>query len=251
MYMNGPTVPARSARSLIALLAFVMGLGTVPHRVCERDAAAYYDGNPEQVDALAASVSRWTGEELAPAAFATGSTRFDGEWLFGTYMMAAMGFGQVALASDDDAAGVARRAESVARMERCLDAMLSPAARAFDRDAWSLDAFASIDEPAGSPRDHGHVAYLGYAGLALGLHRMVVPASRFDARHDAIASALARRFAASPTGFVETYPNEVYPVDNAAALGALEPLSRAPKRTRYKYWSYGPRHFRIRMSMPS
>ena len=153
MYMNGPTVPARSARALLALLAFVMGLGTVPHRVCERDAAAYYDGDPVQVDALAASVARWTGEELAPAAFATGSTRFDGEWLFGTYMMAAMGFGQVALASGDDAPGVARRVESVARMERCIDAMLSPAARAFDRDAWSLDAFASIDEPAGSALD--------------------------------------------------------------------------------------------------
>ena len=221
MYMNGPTVPARSARALLALLAFVMGLGTVPHRVCERDAAAYYDGDSVQVDALAASVARWTGEELAPAAFATGSTRFDGEWLFGTYMMAAMGFGQVALTSGDDAPGVARRVESVARMERCIDAMLSPAARAFDRDAWSLDALASIDEPAGSPRDHGHVAYLGYAGLALGLHRLVVPSSRFDARHDAIVAALARRFAASPTGFVETYPNEVYPVDNAAALGAL------------------------------
>ena len=112
-------------------------------------------------------------------------------------------------------------------MERCLDAMLSPAARAFDRDAWSLDALTSIDEPAGSSRDRGHVAYLGYAGLALGLHRMVVPSSRFDARHDAIAAALARRFAASPTGFVETYPNEVYPVDNAAALGALALHARA------------------------
>jgi hypothetical protein len=228
MYMSGPSRPHRSARALLALLAFVMGLGTVPHRVCEHDAAAYFDGDAARVDALATSVSKWTGEELAPAAFATGSTRFDGEWLFGTYMMAAMGFGQVALASaGDDAASVARRAESVARMERCLDAMLSPAARAFDHDAWSLDAFASLDEQPGSARDRGHVAYLGYAGLALGLHRAVVPSSRFAARHDAIAAGLARRFLASPTGFVETYPNEVYPVDNAAALGALALHARA------------------------
>jgi hypothetical protein len=117
-------------------------------------------------------------------------------------------------------------------MERCLDAMLTPAARAFDRDAWSLDALASTNERAGSSRDHGHVAYLGYAGLALGLHRLVVPSSRFDARHDAIAGALARRFAASPTGFVETYPNEVYPVDNAAALGALALHARATHAAR-------------------
>jgi len=230
--MNGPPVPARPARALLALLAFVMGLGTVPHRVCERDAAAYYDGETKQVDALAASVSRWTGEELAPSAFATGSSRFDGEWLFGTYMMAAMGFGQVALASNEPgSASESRRAESVARMERCLDAMLSPAARAFDRDAWSLDALASVEEPAGSSRDRGHVAYLGYAGLALGLHRLVVPSSRFDARHDAIVTALARRFSASPNGLVETYPSEVYPVDNAAALGALALHARAKHRT--------------------
>jgi len=38
-----------------------------------------------------------------------GRVEFDGEWLFGTYMMAAMGFGQVALASDDPT----RRAETI------------------------------------------------------------------------------------------------------------------------------------------
>lgn len=208
----------RGARALLALLAFVLGLATLPHRICERDAAAYFDGDPRRVDALAASVASWTSHELAPASFATGSSRFDGEWLFGTYMMAAMGFGQVALASE---AADPRRADSVARMERCLDAMLSPAARVFDRDAWSLDALASVAAAPGSSLDRGHVAYLGYAGLALGLHRLVVGSSRFDAQHDAIANALARRFAASRTGFVETYPGEVYPVDNAAALGAL------------------------------
>ena len=218
--MSGHPVRGRSTRALLALLAFVLGLATIPHRLCERDAAAYYDGDPERVSALAASVAHWTGEELAPSSFATGSTRFDGEWLFGTYMMAAMGFGQVALASDDRTT-LPRRAESIARMERCLDAMLSPAARVFDRDAWSLDALASIDAPPGSSRDRGHVAYLGYAGLALGLHRLVAGSSRFDATHDAIVAALERRFMASPTGFVETYPGEVYPVDNTAALGAL------------------------------
>jgi hypothetical protein len=221
--MKEPHRPARSARALLALLAFVMGLGTIPHRVCERDAAAYFDGETAHVDALARSVSTWTGGELAPAAFATGSTRFDGEWLFGTYMMAAMGFGQVALASDPskDAASAARRTESIARMEHCLDAMLSPAARVFDRDAWSFDALASTEAAPGSSQDRGHVAYLGYAGLALGLHRLVAPSSRFDARNDAIVAALARRLEASPIGLVETYPGETYPVDNTAALGAL------------------------------
>jgi hypothetical protein len=53
------------------------------------------------------------------------------------------------------------------------------------------------------------------------------PSSRFAAREDAIASALARRIEASPTGLVETYPGEVYPVDHAAALAALALHSRA------------------------
>ena len=221
MTEKAPRKPRRdrmTTRALLAVLAFVLGLGTVPHRICEHDAAAYYDGDPARIDALASSVARWTTTELPASAFATGSTRFDGEWMFGTYMMAAMGFGQVALATE---AGSARHLASVARMERCIDAMLSPGARAFDRDAWSLDAFASVDAPPGSSLDRGHVAYLGYAGLALGLHRLVAGPSAYDARHDALAAALERRFAASPTGLLETYPGEVYPVDNTAALGAL------------------------------
>jgi hypothetical protein len=212
-------------RALFAVLAFVLGLGTIPHRVCERDAGGYFDGDPRQIDALASSVASWTGTELAAGSFATGSARFDGEWLFGTYMMAAMGFGQVALASDDPA----RRAASAAQMEHCLDAMLAPASRVFDRDAWSLDALASLGAPPGSAQDRGHVAYLGYAGLALGLHRVLVPVSRFDATHDALAAALERRFVASPSGLVETYPGEVYPVDNAAALGALALYAKATR----------------------
>src|SRR5690349_20321594 len=91
----------KPTRSLFAMLAFVLGLATIPHRVCERDATAYFDGDPMSVDALATSVATWTAKELAPSSFATGSARFDGEWLFGTYMMAAMGFGQVALATED------------------------------------------------------------------------------------------------------------------------------------------------------
>ena len=48
-----------------------------------------------------------------------------------------------------------------------------------------------------------------------------MPVSRFDATHDGIAVALARRFMAAPSGLVETYPGEVYPVDNTAALALL------------------------------
>lgn len=202
----------------------MLGLGTIPHRLCERDAGAYFEGDPSAVDPLAASVARWTRDpSLTAGAFATGSKRFDAEWLFGTYMMAAMGFGQVALETNDPT----RKRESIENMERCLDAVLGPAGRAFDRDAWGIDAIASTHEAPGSAHDRGHVAYLGYAGLALGLHRVLVSESRFAKTDDEIAAALTRRFEASRTGLLETYPGEVYPVDNAAALGALALHARA------------------------
>ena len=220
--LAAPRPPVR-ARALLAVLAFVLGLGTIPHRVCERDAEGYFQGDPRVVAPLAASVTAWTESELSPNAFATGSPRFDGEWLFGTYMMAAMGFGQVALTETDPKA----RAEDIRRMEHCLDEVLSPAARTFDRESWTLDPFDSMEAWPGSAQDRGHAAYLGYAGLALGLHRLVVPTSRFDTRHDQIALALERRFVASTTGLLETYPGEVYPVDNASALATLALHARA------------------------
>src|SRR5687767_10010306 len=115
--------PSGSTRALVALLAFVLGIGIVPHRLCERDAAAYFDGDPKTTLALASSVAHWTETDLRPDSFATGSRRFDGEWLFGTHMMAAMGFGQIVLDHPDEAE------TSVARMEKCLDAMLAADAR--------------------------------------------------------------------------------------------------------------------------
>lgn len=197
------------------MLAFVLGIGTVPHRVCERGAGGWFDGEPASVDPLADVVAAETNGAIATTTFATGSRRYDAEWLFGTYMMAAVGFGNVAVERPE------AREVAVARMEACLDALLAEKTRAFDREAWGSDPLASLDG------DRGHVAYLGYAGLALSLHRTLVRESRFAAREEAIVNALSRRFARSPSGLVETYPGEVYPVDNAAALAALALHARA------------------------
>jgi hypothetical protein len=268
-----------SGRTLVAVLAFVLGLGTIPHRVCEREAGAVFDGRSPETGALAASVAAWTRSDLAPSSFATGSRRFDGEWTFGTYVMGALGFGQLALALEHARAGAAETADAtktaeatsgveatsaaeaastadaapiaqdLARMEASLDGMLSARAQAFDREAWGgEDADVALD---GAPR--GHVAWLGYAGLALALHREVVAANanagdarareapearppgdardaradRFEAIEQRFVRAIARRFDASPSGFVETYPGETYPVDNASALAALAVHARA------------------------
>lgn len=46
-----------STRKLLALLAFVLGIAIVPHRVCEREANDWFDGETGKVDALASQVA--------------------------------------------------------------------------------------------------------------------------------------------------------------------------------------------------
>lgn len=195
-----------STRALVALLAFVLGFATVPHRVCERDAKSWLSNEPELAEPLARGVDRWTTTELQEKSFATGSARFDGEWMFGTYVMASMGFGQLALAS---------HGENIERMEHCLDALGRESLRNFDRAAWGDDAIETLET------GHGHLAYLGYAAVAYSLHRRVKPISKYSALEERMISAIEKRVMDSPIGFVETYPNEIYPVDNATALAAL------------------------------
>ncbi len=200
-----------STRALVALLAFVLGVATVPHRVCERDAARWFDGDPHRTDALANGVARWTAQEIEPSGFHIGEARFDGEWLFVTYAMAALGFGQLALDREDI------KPPSLARMEHCLDVLLDPRLRIFDRAAWGEDAL----DDAALAGNKGHIGVLGYVGLALALHRQLRPESRFVARETAVIAAIERRFSAGEPALVPTFPDQVYPADNAAALAAL------------------------------
>ncbi len=172
-------------------------------------AGPLYDGDLETQLAHARGVARWVDEPLSEADFGTGSQRFDGEWLFGTYVMGAIGHGQVAHEHPE------YRALAGERMERAIDGALSREGRAFDRAAWGTDPLDDI----GTRR--AHVAYLGYLDLALALHRQVDPESKFIELEESITRHLAGLLERSATGLVETYPGEVYPVDNAAFIGAL------------------------------
>lgn len=202
---------------LATLSAFAAGFLLVPRRLCQVGAEGFWRGDRARVGAFGRSVDRHV-RELGPERFRTGSRRFDGEWHFGTAMMAAMGFGQTAREHPE------LRAESLARMDRALDAMLSEPARAFDREAWQADPLGSLDS------DDGHGAFLGYANLALSLRRFLEPEQRFAELNDRVSAALARRLERAPAHVIETYPGEIYPVDNAAAVASLALHARAVGR---------------------
>jgi hypothetical protein len=198
------------ARMALSVLALAVGVGVAPSRVAGYGADALFAGDVAEQTALARGVA-----DAEPAmrgdAFGTGSELFDGEWVFGAQMMAAMGLGQVAREHPE------LRATLAPRVGECIDRMLSARGAAFDTRSWGEDALASLD----APTERGHVAYLGYLNLAIGMHRLVDPASRHAALGDRISRALARRLDASPLGLLETYPGEMYPVDNAAAIASL------------------------------
>jgi hypothetical protein len=175
-----------------------------------READGWYDGDVALQGRLANGVERWISRDMDVGQFRTSSDQFSGEWLFGTYMMAAMGYGQTALEHPE------WRERHAELMARCIDLMLSERVRAFDTASWDgADAIAALDSGG------GHAAYLGYMNLAMSLHRLVDPQSRHTELNDRITEALARRLAASPSMLIETYPGEAYPVDNCAVIASI------------------------------
>jgi hypothetical protein len=207
---------------LVRLLALALGAActaTVPARLCERRAGAYLRGDLEAQRALALGARDWLDADPDALAFHTGSARFDGEWYLIVHMAAALGFGQTALEHPE------LRAEHAPLVERAADRILLPRGRAHDVDAWSEDPLATLDAPP--ERAHGHLAFLGYANLALSMERRLGGGAPHAALNDAMTEALVRRFAASPTALLESYPGETYPADNAAAIASIALHDRA------------------------
>ena len=207
-------------RALLAGLAFAAAGRWIAFPLAARDGDRWFAGEPGLGLAAAAQVTQWLDRQPRAEQFMTGSARFDGEWLFGTYMMAGMGFGQLALALPHE------RSRLLPQMERTLEALASPAAQQFDAEAWGEAPLATLEG------DRGHAAFLGYLGILLGLHRLLGADSRFAELHDRIAAALVRRVSSEPGLLIETYPGEVYPVDNAAVMAAIALHARATGRAR-------------------
>ena len=211
----------RLGRVFAGLLLFGFFFVWFPGVWCGRHAGDWWIGDGERAKGLARTVGRWTEQTLGYEHFKTGDPLFDGEWLFGTYQMAVLGLGQIALEHPE------MRADCLRWMERCEERLMDVPVRRFDAEAWGRDPLAALET------DEGHVAYLGYLNLALSLHRSIDPTFKHREWNDRISAALARNLAGSPIRLLETYPGMTFPVDNTAALASLRLLDLADGTNRY------------------
>jgi hypothetical protein len=203
-------------RVLPGLVLAAVVIRFVPSGWCARHAAAWFDGNAERREELAGAVDSLVLQgTLSADQFHNAHDLFNGEWLFGSYFAAGVGFAQLALQHPEG------REKNLERALRCADRLITPEVRAFDQSSWNEDPLDSLRG------DNGHAAYLGYLNLVLSLIRAADPANRHADWNDRITAALTRRQAASSIGLLETYPHEVYPVDNAMVIGSIALHARA------------------------
>ncbi|MGD9033791.1 MAG: hypothetical protein PVH02_14065 [Desulfobacteraceae bacterium] len=194
----------------IGIAAFAAAIATIPSVWCGRNAAKWMSGELETQLRLARGVERLVlGNELSRERFRTGSHQFNGEWLFGTYLMAGLGFGQMALEHPE------LRERHAILMSQCIERLLSPEVRVFDAETWKEDPLQGLDG------NNAHGAYLGYLNLLLGMHRLASGEVKYASLNDRITAKLIRHLRASPILMIESYPGEVYPADNCFAIGSI------------------------------
>ncbi len=194
----------------LAALSVMAGFAlVVPQLWCGREARALFDGHVDVHKPLADSVATWINEGVNLDDFQTGSARFDGEWLFGTHLMAGIGFSQFV----GDISNADRKYVTV--IQTCIDQLTDERLRTFDTVAWGEDALGTLEG------NNGHAAYLGYLNVLLGLYRARTKDDTYNELNNQISTALLRRVDNSPTGLIETYPRESYPVDNMAVAVSI------------------------------
>jgi hypothetical protein len=195
-------------RIAVALVLAAAAAWVVPSRLCAREAKPSLEREMAMQSALEQIID-------GRVEVATGSKLIDGEWRFATYMMAGMGFGQLALQHSE------LRARELPLIAKCVDKAL--AERKFDTDAWDGHDALALDDDT---RAHG--SYLGYLNLLLSLERLLDRDNRHAALNDRITAALARRLPANDL-LLPSYPRSWFPVDNAAVIGSIALYDRALK----------------------
>jgi len=194
----------------VGCLSLIVGVVLVTPLLASRGEDRWIEAPEESARLAGEGVRRWVDTEMSRDDFTTGSELFDGEWLFGTYVMAGIGYTQSGIRFESLAGEHARLGDA------CIDLATDPDVRAFHTQRVGEDPIASL----GSARED-HAAYLGYLGVLLGLQRQLEPGTRFAGLHDRIAAQLEAKLEQSPIGLLETYPGEVYPVDNLSVFATL------------------------------
>ncbi|HCE42184.1 MAG TPA: hypothetical protein DET40_01380 [Lentisphaeria bacterium] len=208
-----------TAKSLLRLailsVIFFLGVYFIPHNWCAREAGTVFRNDGGIQGKMARQAEKMLSDDLGRNNFKTGSDLFNGEWLFGTYMMSGMGFGQMALMHPD------RADEYLPHMEECIRKIQDPYVREFDKKSWGDDPIESLD------RGSEHAAFLGYYNLLLSFHRLLDNGSEFSKLNDRITEVLAARLDKSPFLLLQSYPSEWYPVDNCAVFASIGLYDRA------------------------
>ncbi|MBL8922076.1 MAG: hypothetical protein JNJ54_24715 [Myxococcaceae bacterium] len=194
----------------LSVLALALGFAKGVH--CGVTAAA-----PDEAERLAYLARRLDRGELPGVA---PGPPFDGEWLLveHSFTIAAA----TNLAFRDPSQAQVRRAQ----VKRWVDAMFADEVRAFDTAKWGEDALRTLE---GS---NGHVGFLGHLAWALGASCLI--GNGAHQRAGELAASLARRFDASPSALLETYPGETYVPDNLVAVAGLALDQRCHGDTRHE-----------------
>jgi hypothetical protein len=139
---------------------------------------------------------------------------FQGEWALGSYSMTALALTNMAFLFPET------RDEALSAVGQLIERMQTEDVRRFDTQQWQEDALQTL----GGSR--GHIAYLGQLNLGLAAWHYLGGDGRYRPLFDRVSQAIARRVQKSPFRNAETYPSEIYPMDNVAALASLELYER-------------------------
>jgi hypothetical protein len=187
----------------------------IPQAWCGREAKAWFNGDSHLQSALARGVEAWVTRELSSGDFQTGKSLYNGEWLMGTYLMAGLGFGQAALSHPQE------KEHYHKLMKLCIERILTPGAREYDRAAWGEDPLENLESPL------HHLAYLGYMNVVLSHERTFDSSSPYGELNDRITAKLARAYEKEPSLLLYTYPGQKYLPDNCAAMASIALHDRA------------------------
>ena len=219
----------------LAALCFVVAGWFLPAAWCRRGAADWFRGSAATQSSLAQTVVLQGKGNLTVDDYKTGVPQFSGEWLFGTHLMAGIGFCQMVSEHPE------LRAELEPNIERCIQQLLSKEVREFDRASWRADPLENLE------KGEGHAAYLGYLNFLLSLYRQLNPSNQFVALNDQLTETLIRRMEQSGNGLIATYPGEWYAVDNTPVLASIAITGRLTNRGYSKFLAMEERIFRTQI----